>query len=132
MEFDIVRTGGNIQREGIRVVLLLMLIVQQGVDGLHLVLALIVISSLEIFRIIASICEVGRALIGRARNIRQVIASLVECSRERVAVAVVKDFRTPDKVPSTLTVVGHPFVPALHVALAAEHKEEIVKRGLHI
>ena len=68
MEFDIVRTGGNIQREGIRVVRLLLCFGQQGVDGLHLVLALPIIRSFETF-IIASTCEVGRATTaGRSQN----------------------------------------------------------------
>ena len=129
VEFDIVRTGGNIQREGIRVVLLLLCFGQQGVDGLHLVLALPIIRSFETF-IIASTCEVGRATAGR--NIRQVIARLVECSRERVAVAVVKDFRTPDEVPSTRIGVSLPLGPTIHVALAAEHKEEVVERSIHL
>ena len=131
VEFDIVRTGGNIQREGIRVVLLLLCFGQQGVDGLHLVLALPIIRSFETF-IIASTCEEGRATAVRARNIRQVIARLVECSRERVAVAVVKDFRTPDKVPCALIAVGRPIVPVLPVTLAAEHKEKIIEGGLHL
>ena len=131
MEFDIVRTGGNIQRDGIRVVVHLLIVSQQGVDGLLLVLALTVITILETFRIRRTI-KVGRSLVVRAINIRQVIARLVECSRERIAVTVVKDFRTPDIVPSTLTAVGPPLVPALHIALAAEHKVEVVERSIDL
>ena len=51
VEFDIVRTGGNIQREGIRVKVEFLIIGQQGVDGLLLILTLMIISCFETERI---------------------------------------------------------------------------------